>query len=157
MWTNFWCSGILPELTKDRRLLTGWLQKPNIRLTAQSKRLMQSPERRVGEVKLPRRGNCWISAVDPKATLRGRARSELAAVLGAVTADALTLEGPIGSFSLTSIATQSHLGRLGRSPTSIYLAFVGRRRGARPAGAYRAIAPDFGERSNEPIDLLIGM
>ena len=35
---------------------------------------------------------------DPKATLRGRARSELAAVLGAVTADALTLEGPIGSF-----------------------------------------------------------
>jgi hypothetical protein len=65
MWTNFWCSGILPELTKDRRLLTGWLQKPNIRLTAQSKRLMQSPERRVGEVKLPRRGNCWISAVDP--------------------------------------------------------------------------------------------
>src|SRR5215472_6667401 len=36
------------------------------------------------------------------------ARSELPAVLGAVTADALTLEGPIGSFSLTSIATQSH-------------------------------------------------
>src|SRR6201998_1161844 len=32
--------------------------------------------------------------LDPKATLRRRARSELAAVLGAVTADALTLEGP---------------------------------------------------------------
>jgi hypothetical protein len=38
------------------------------------------------------------SQADPKATLRGRARSELAAVLGAVTADALTLEGPIGLF-----------------------------------------------------------
>src|SRR5689334_2736082 len=92
-------------------------------------------------------------AVDPKATLRGRARSELAAVLGAVTADALTLEGPIGSFSLTCIATQSTSERLARSPTSIYLALVGRRRAARPAGAYRAIAPDFRERSNEPIDL----
>ena len=97
------------------------------------------------------------AAIDPKATLRGRARSELPAVLGAVTADALTLEGSIGSFSLTCIATQSTSERLGRSPTSIYLALVERRRAACPAGAYRAIAPDFRERSNEPIDLLIGM
>src|SRR5258708_31146080 len=83
----------------------------------------------------------------PKATLRGRGRSELAAVLGAVTADALTLEGPIGPFSLTSIATQSHLGKA-RAFTDVYLlALVGRRRAARPAGAYRAIAPDFRERS----------
>jgi hypothetical protein len=78
-------------------------------------------------------------------------------VLGAVTADALTLEGPIGSFSLTSIATQSHLGKA-RAFTNVYPSReVGRGRAARPAGAYRAIAPDFCERSNEPIDLLIGM
>jgi hypothetical protein len=30
---------------------------------------MQSPERRVGGVKLPLRGNCWISAVDPQPSL----------------------------------------------------------------------------------------
>ena len=99
----------------------------------------------------------YSSEVDPKATLRGRARSELAAVLSAVTADALTLEGPIGSLSLTSIATQSQSKRLGHSPTSIHPALVGCTRAARSAGVYRAIAPDFSERSNEPIDLLIGM
>src|SRR5216684_4006056 len=57
--------------------------------------------------------------IDPKATLRGRGRSELAAVLGAVTVDALTLEGPIGSFSLTSIATQSHIEKA-RAFTDVY-------------------------------------
>jgi hypothetical protein len=98
-----------------------------------------------------------FTARDPKATLRGRARSELAAVLGAVTADALTLEGPIGSFSLTSIATQSHLGKA-RAFTDVYLSRArGTQASGPPAGTYRAIAPDFRERSNEPIDLLIGM
>src|SRR6266478_2610663 len=49
--------------------------------------------------KLPGKHMLFLSftGFDRKATLRGRARSELAAVLGAVTADALTLEGPIGS------------------------------------------------------------
>ena len=40
---------------------------------------------------MPLSGAC-TAGNDPKATLRGRARSELAAMLGAVTADALTLE-----------------------------------------------------------------
>ena len=98
-----------------------------------------------------------FTGCDPKATLRGRARSELAAVLGAVTADALTSEGPIGSFSLTSIATQS-TSEGARAFTDVYLSRGRGTQGAgRPAGAYRAIAPDFSERSNEPIDLLIGM
>src|ERR1700757_4106196 len=43
------------------------------------------------EVDRPRRSRAATAGDDPKATLRGRARSELAAVLGAVTADALTL------------------------------------------------------------------
>jgi hypothetical protein len=119
--------------------------------------LNEAADRRLAGVKLTLSDKCRISAFDPKATLRRRARSELAAVLGAVTADALTLEGPIGPFSLTSMRRSPTSERLGRSPTSIYLALVGRRRAARPARAYRAIAPNFRERGNELIDLLIGM
>ena len=83
-----------------------------------------------------------FTARDPKATLRGRARSELAVVLDAVTADALTLEGPIGSFSLTSIATQSHLGKA-RAFTDVYLS---RARGTQASGPPGGSLPGYCSR-----------
>ena len=50
-----------------------------------------------------------------------------------------------------------YLGKA-RAFTDVYLSRArGTQASGPPAGAYRAIAPDFRERSNEPIDLLIGM
>jgi hypothetical protein len=97
------------------------------------------------------------SEVDPKATLRGRARSELAAVLGAVTR-MLHIRGTNWVFFSDEhcYAPPHRKGSGVDRRLSIPPSWdVGER--PRRAGVYRAPVPDFGQRSNQAIDLLIGM